>query len=92
MYYLGFSGIRNLIYRLLKIPVARILAFHDVPVNKVANFRAELEILKKKTNVISLDDFFVGRMSWKKLNVAITFDDGYRSWSDYVSPVLKDLT
>ena len=73
------------------MPVTRILAFHDVPVHLVANFRAKIEVLKEQTNIISLDDFFTGKMSWKKINVAITFDDGYRSWLDHVSPVLRDL-
>lgn len=71
--------------------MTRILAFHDVPAELVANFRAKIEVLKERTNVISLDDFFAGKMSWRKINVAITFDDGYRSWLDNVSPVLRDL-
>jgi peptidoglycan/xylan/chitin deacetylase (PgdA/CDA1 family) len=90
-YYIGFSRIRNLIFRFFKMPVARILAFHDVPDHLLASFRAKLEVLKEQANVISLDDFFNGKMSWRKINVAITFDDGYRSWLDYVSPVLRDL-
>jgi peptidoglycan/xylan/chitin deacetylase (PgdA/CDA1 family) len=91
LYYLGFSRIRNLIFRFFRIPVTRILAFHDVPDHLVENFYAQMQILKKKVNVISLDDFFARKMSWGKINVAITFDDGYRSWVDNVLPVLKDL-
>jgi peptidoglycan/xylan/chitin deacetylase (PgdA/CDA1 family) len=91
LYCLGFSRIRNFVFRFLRRPVFRILAFHDVSDDQTARFRAEVEVLKEKANVISLDDFFAGKMSWSKLNVAITFDDGYRSWHDNISPVLKEL-
>ena len=91
LYYLGFSRIRDLVLRCRRIPVARILAFHDVPYDRVRSFRDKLEVVKGVANVVSLDDFFAGRMSWRKINVAITFDDGYRGWLEYVSPVLRDL-
>jgi len=91
LYYLGFSRIRNLIFRLRRMPVARILAFHDVPYSDIRHFREKLEVIQEVGNVISLDDIVTGRMSWKKINVAITFDDGYRGWYDNVFPVLRDL-
>lgn len=91
LYYLGFSRMRNFVLRLCRMPVARILAFHDVPDHLVANFRRKIEVLKKQANIVSLHDIFAGKMLWKKINVAITFDDGYRSWVDNVSPVLRDL-
>ena len=76
---------------LCRRPVARILAFHDVPDHLVANFRHQIEVLKKQTNIVGLNDIFAGKMSWGKINVAITFDDGYRSWFNSVAPVLRDL-
>ena len=91
LYYLGFSRVRNLAFRLCRLPVARILAFHDVPDYLAANFRSKLEVLKKQACIVSLHDIFAGKMSWRKINVAITFDDGYRGWLDNVSPVLRDL-
>lgn len=91
LYYLGFSRMRNFAFRFCRIPIARILAFHDVPDHLVANFRRKIEVLKKQANVVSLDDIFAGKMLWRKINVAITFDDGYRGWLDNVSPVLRDL-
>lgn len=91
MYYLGFSRIRNLLFRLFKIPVTKILAFHDVPDYMVTDFRSKIEVLKEQANIISLDDFFSGKISWRKINIVITFDDGYRSWLDRVHPILRDL-
>jgi peptidoglycan/xylan/chitin deacetylase (PgdA/CDA1 family) len=40
---------------------------------------------------VSLDDFFSGRLSAEKINVVITFDDGYKSWVTNVLPALKEL-
>jgi peptidoglycan/xylan/chitin deacetylase (PgdA/CDA1 family) len=47
--------------------------------------------VKEFANIVSLDDILAGRMSLRKINVAITFDDGYRGWLDNVCPVLRDI-
>jgi peptidoglycan/xylan/chitin deacetylase (PgdA/CDA1 family) len=91
LYYLGFSRIRNLVFRVRRIPVARILAFHDVSQDQVRSFRKKLETVKATANIVSLDDILADRMSRKKINVAITFDDGYRGWNDNVFPILREL-
>ena len=91
LYYLQFSRIRNLVFRLRRKPVVRILAFHDVPNSQVQCFREKLEIVKAVANVVSLDDIFNGTLSWDKINVAITFDDGFCGWLDNACPILKDF-
>jgi peptidoglycan/xylan/chitin deacetylase (PgdA/CDA1 family) len=91
LYYLGFSWIRNLVFRVRRIPVARILAFHDVSQDQVQCFRKKIETVKATANIVSLDDILAGRMSREKINVAITFDDGYRGWVDNVFPILRGL-
>ena len=55
------------------------------------NFRAKLRFVKRHTNAVSLDDYFAGRLSWKMVNVVITFDDGYKSWAHKAAPVLREL-
>lgn len=65
--------------------------FHDILPEAFSYFKANLTLLKQRTNVISLDDFFAGKLSIKRINVAITFDDGYKSWITYAIPVLKEL-
>ncbi len=45
--------------------------------------------LKKYTNVISVKDYFEGRFDSTKLNVAITFDDGYKNNFKYLKPLLE---
>jgi len=47
--------------------------------------------MKVISNIVSLDDILAGRMSRKKINVAITLDDGYRGWIDNVIPILREL-
>ena len=91
LYYLGYSRIRNLLLRLLHKPVAMFVCFHDVPPETIRCFKANLQFLKQSTNVVSLDDFFSGKLSLKRINVVITFDDGYKSWVTDAIPILKEL-
>lgn len=88
---LGYSRIRNLVLRLQRKPVARFVTFHDVLPEALGCFEANLHFLKRSTNVVSLDDFFSGRLASEKINTVITFDDGYKSWVSDAVPVLKEL-
>jgi peptidoglycan/xylan/chitin deacetylase (PgdA/CDA1 family) len=90
-YCLGYSRIRNLVIRLRREPVARFVTFHDLPPEALRSFEANLYFLKQRTNVVGLDDFFAGRLSSDKINVVITFDDGYQSWVTHAVPELKRL-
>jgi peptidoglycan/xylan/chitin deacetylase (PgdA/CDA1 family) len=91
LYYLGFSGMRNALFRFQSKPIARFVTFHDIPNEADANFRATLRFLKQNTNVISLDEFFAGKLSCKMINTVITFDDGYKSWVSNALPALKQF-
>ena len=91
LYCIGFSGIRNFASRLEKRPVARILVLHDIPNSAVGAFEANMSFLKQRTNVVSLQDYLTGKLSSSRVNVVITFDDGYRSWVTSVLPVLTRL-
>jgi peptidoglycan/xylan/chitin deacetylase (PgdA/CDA1 family) len=71
--------------------MARFLSFHDVMPESTKTFEAKLVFLKHKTNIISLDDFFSGRLSNEQINIAITFDDGYKGWITDVLPILRRL-
>jgi len=77
--------------RIRRRPVARFVAFHDIPPSTRMQFETNLLFLKARTNVISLDDFFEGRLSSDRINVGITFDDGYKDWMDYALPALRKL-
>ena len=52
-------------------------------------FEKHLIFLKKNANIISLTDFFDKKFSKNKINIAITFDDGYENNYLYAVPLLK---
>lgn len=89
LYYCGFSATRTRLLRRQGIAVTSILTFHDIP--EVENFRSILQWLHRNTNVISLDDFCSGCVSSERVNVVITFDDGYKSWVTVAAPELQAL-
>jgi peptidoglycan/xylan/chitin deacetylase (PgdA/CDA1 family) len=89
LYCLGYSRIRNLIFRYHRIPLTRFLAFHDVPTETLASFESKLRFLKRRANVVTLDDFLTGRLAVNRINVVITFDDGYKSWVTHAIPLLQ---
>jgi peptidoglycan/xylan/chitin deacetylase (PgdA/CDA1 family) len=88
-YYLGYSRIRNFIFRLQRKRFTRIVAFHEIKPEAIECFEKKLQFLKRYTNVVTLDDYFSGRLSYEKVNVVITFDDGFKSWISYAVPLLK---
>ena len=90
-YFLGFSKIRNLFFRLQHRPITRFVMFHDILPETEHCFKAKMQFLKLCTNVVSIDDFFAGRLCSEKINVVITFDDGFKSWISYAVPILKRL-
>jgi len=55
----------------------------------VKQFEEHLDWYKKNTNIISINDIFENKITPGKLNVAITFDDGYKNNFKYAVPLLK---
>lgn len=55
-----------------------------------ANFERHVAFFMRRYHVLSLEDLCAGRgMRKDKLNVAITFDDGYRNNLTYALPILE---
>jgi len=88
-YFFGFHIIRKRYLKIRRIPIARFLVFHNIPLKYSVQFENNIRLLKKYTNVISLDDFMNGNLSNDNINTVITFDDGYKSWKTIALPVLK---
>lgn len=69
-----------------KGPLVRVLCFHDVPDG--VWFENLLTMLTKNYHVLTPLQFHQKNFRRDKLNLLLTFDDGYRSWSETVLPLL----
>ena len=87
---LGLSALRRCLMRSSREPVTRFITFHDIP-DDASVFEANLAFLRRRTHVVSFDDFIRGRLSTRRINVVITFDDGYHSWVTRALPALRRL-
>src|SRR3989344_3576678 len=67
-------------------PLVRVLVFHDV--QDAMWFSEIIVFLKTMYHLITPDDFVAKRFDEKKINVLLTFDDGYESWMSVCLPVL----
>ena len=88
-YYSGWPLVKAAFCRWLKIPLLRVIAFHEIKDSEIENFQKCLVFLKKNFNVISPNDFLASKFSKTKVNALITFDDAFESWLKNVLPVLK---
>ncbi|MEK9153420.1 MAG: polysaccharide deacetylase family protein [Patescibacteria group bacterium] len=88
-YYSGWPALRAWFYHWRKIPLLRVIAFHEIKDHQVGNFQKQLIFLKKHFQVISPNDFLANNFSSQKINFLLTFDDAYESWLKNVLPALK---
>lgn len=80
----------TLLYRTVlrrRRPLVRVLVFHDV--RDSAWFEEIVRSLRATHHLISPEDFSEQRFASGKINVLITFDDGYTSWVDACLPILE---
>ncbi len=67
-------------------PLVRVLCFHDV--QDSGWLAAVLTQIKLESHIISPHEFHSKNFAADKINVLLTFDDGYQSWVDVVLPEL----
>ena len=85
---------------------ARVLMYHGVPARErfegvenhyrynvpLAEFQRHMEYLAARCNVVSLGDLLAGRgLDGRRMNVVLTFDDGYENNYTNALPVLEQL-
>ena len=68
-------------------PLVRVVVFHDVADG--VWFERVIEMLSKKFHFITPLQFETQAFNTEKINILITFDDGYQSWVDVCLPVLS---
>lgn len=71
-----------------KGPLVRVLVFHDIHDREW--FELMVETLCDHFNVISPDEFHAQKFDQERVNVLITFDDGYASWESAALSVLEE--
>lgn len=74
----------------LKKPLVRIWCLHEVKDHQVWYFLEKLSWLKKHYNVLTPEQFSKGQLALDKVNVLLTFDDGYESWFRNVLSILNE--
>ena len=67
-------------------PLVRVVAFHDIDDQEW--FRNVIESFVSHYNVVTPQQFHGNAFDAQKINILLTFDDGYQSWVDNVLPVL----
>jgi peptidoglycan/xylan/chitin deacetylase (PgdA/CDA1 family) len=76
------------VYRTLhKGTRVRVVVFHDV--SDGVWFGSMIHTLVTQYTVLTPESFAQGSFDSKKINVLITFDDGYESWLSVVMPILE---
>lgn len=71
-----------------KGPLVRVLVFHDIHDREW--FELMVETLCEHFYVISPDDFHARKFDQERVNILVTFDDGYASWESAVLSVLEE--
>ena len=73
-------------------PRRRVIALHEIPPSHAPAFEAKLRWLSSWCNVVSLSALHDHRkLDPDRLNVAITFDDGYKDCAVVAAPLLAAL-
>ncbi len=73
-------------------PRIRVIALHDVPERDNDRFVAKVRWLGRSCRLVSLADAqHRSGLDDRRLNVALTFDDGFAEHATLVAPVLEDL-
>lgn len=71
-------------------PVYRFLTYHRVRPDQREDFRRQLDRLQARYHFVTPREFERNEGSADRLNLLLTFDDGYREWETFVLEELND--
>lgn len=92
VYLSGLATVRRRTIKKGLTPLTRVICFHRVDRESIPSFIKKLLWLKARCNIITLQDLeSQDELKSDRLNVAITFDDGFRDFLTNVFPILTDL-
>ena len=66
----------------------RVVAFHDIPDRAI--FHDRIRWLKSNFEILSVEELFKAPANPDRIQIAITFDDGFRCWLENAAPVLEE--
>lgn len=84
---ISLLGIAHIYRALHKGPLVRVVVFHDVKDEQWFNRMAGC--MARRYHVLSPQEFIERKYDDAKINVLITFDDGYASWVERCIPILE---
>lgn len=68
----------------------RVIVLHDVEAPEADAFRVRMEFIREKFEILSMADL-LQNPAGDRIQVAVTFDDGYASWAETAAPLLSEL-
>lgn len=74
---------------ILRRPLLRVWCLHQIKDEQAGEFEKRIQYVLKNYHIITPEQFKLRQLSSDKVNILITFDDGYLSWFNSVLPILK---
>ncbi len=85
--FFALSGVSSLYRKKYREPLVRIVVFHNIA--DAAWFESMIRVLTTDFHVVTPEEFVSKKFNNTKINILITFDDGYASWISEALPILK---
>ena len=85
----GLININGSVRKVAKLDYGkRVIAFHDI--TDVSKFKDKMIWLSENFSIVSMEDLLL-KPNDERIQVTITFDDGFSCWHEKAAPVLEEL-